>query len=73
MQPPPLSITMPTRNRPGLLERALRSVVRAVASMAEHIEVAVSDGGATRHVVARVLTDRPARYRYVWNRPALPG
>ena len=70
----PLSITMPTRNRPGLLERALRSVVRAVAPVAEHIEVAVSDGsddGATGEVVERVLTDWPAGYRYVWNRPAL--
>ena len=74
MQPPPLSITMPTRNRPGLLERALRSVVRAVAPVAEHIEVAVSDGsddGATGDVVERVLTGWPAGYRYVWNRPAL--
>ena len=74
MQPPPLSITMPTRNRPGLLERALRSVVQAVAPVAEHIEVAVSDGsddGATGDVVGRVLTGWPAGYRYVWNRPAL--
>jgi glycosyltransferase involved in cell wall biosynthesis len=74
MQPPPLSITMPTRNRPGLLERALRSVVGAVAPVAEHIEVAVSDGsddGATGDVVERVLTGWPAGYRYVWNRPAL--
>jgi glycosyltransferase involved in cell wall biosynthesis len=74
MQPPPLSIAMPTRNRPGLLERALRSVVRAVAPVAEDIEVAVSDGsddGATGDVVERVLTDWPTGYRYVWNRPAL--
>jgi glycosyltransferase involved in cell wall biosynthesis len=74
MQPPALSITMPTRNRPGLLERALRSVVRAVAPEAEHIEVAVSDGsddGATGDVVERVLTDWPTGYQYVWNRPAL--
>ena len=69
-----LSITMPTRNRPGLLERALRSVVRAVAPVAEHVEVAVSDGsddGATGDVVERVLTGWPAGYRYLWNRPAL--
>ena len=42
--------------------------------MAEHIEVAVSDGsddGATGDVVERVLTGWPAGYRYVWNRPAL--
>jgi glycosyltransferase involved in cell wall biosynthesis len=74
MQTPPLSITMPTRNRPGLLERALHSVVRAVAPVAEHIEVAVSDGSddaATGDVVRRVLTGWPAGYRYVWNRPAL--
>jgi glycosyltransferase involved in cell wall biosynthesis len=74
MQPPPLSIAMPTRNRPGLLERALCSVVRALAPVAEHIEVAVSDGsddGATGDVVERVLTGWPAGYRYVWNRPAL--
>jgi glycosyltransferase involved in cell wall biosynthesis len=72
--PPPLSITMPTRNRPGLLERALRSVARAVGPVAEHIEVAVSDGSddeATGHVVGRVLTGWPSGYRYVWNRPAL--
>ena len=74
MQPLPLSIAMPTRNRPGLLERALCSVVRALAPVAEHIEVAVSDGsddGATGDVVERVLTGWPAGYRYVWNRPAL--
>ena len=74
MQRPPLSITMPTRNRPGLLERALRSVVGAVAPVAEHIEVAVSDGsddGAAGAVVGQVLTGWPAGYRYVWNRPAL--
>ncbi len=65
---------MPTRNRPGLLERALRSVVRAVTPVAEHVEVAVSDGsddGATGDLVKRVLTGWPAGYRYVWNRPAL--
>jgi glycosyltransferase involved in cell wall biosynthesis len=70
----PLSITMPTRNRPGLLERALHSVVGAVAPVAEQIEVAVSDGsddGSTGDVVRRVLNGWPARYRYVWNRPAL--
>ena len=74
MHPAPLSITMPTRNRRGLLERALRSVVHAVAPVAEHIEVAVSDGsddGATGDVVGRVLTGWPTEYRYVWNRPAL--
>ena len=74
MQPPPLSIAMPTRNRPGLLERALRSVVRAVEPVAERVEVAVSDGsddGATAEVVHRSLTRWPAGYQYVWNQPAL--
>jgi len=74
MQPPPLSITIPTRNRPGLLERALRSVVHAVAPVAEHIEVAVSDGSdddATGDAVERVLTGWPSEYRYVRNRPPL--
>jgi glycosyltransferase involved in cell wall biosynthesis len=72
--PPLLSITMPTRNRAGLLERALGSVVEAAAPVAEHVEVAVSDGSddsSTGDVVGRVLTDWPAGYRYVWNRPAL--
>jgi glycosyltransferase involved in cell wall biosynthesis len=74
MAQPTLSITMPTRNRPELLERALRSVVRAVAPVAEHIEVAVSDGSdheATGTVVQRVLTGWPGGHPYVWNRPAL--
>jgi hypothetical protein len=42
-----LSSTMPTRNRPELLERALRSVARAVGPVAEHIEVAVPMGRTT--------------------------
>ena len=71
---PLLSIAMPTRNRPALLERALRSVVGAVGPVAEHIEVAVSDGsddGATGDVVGRILTGWPAGHRYVRNRPPL--
>jgi glycosyltransferase involved in cell wall biosynthesis len=74
MQPPLLSITMPTRNRPVLLERALRSVLRAVAPVAEHVEIAVSDGsddGASAEVVRRILTGWRGAHRYVWNRPAL--
>jgi glycosyltransferase involved in cell wall biosynthesis len=73
--PPTLSIAMPTRNRPALLERALGSVVQAVGPVADQIEVAVSDGsddGETGDVVRRVLDGRPASYRYTWNRPALP-
>jgi glycosyltransferase involved in cell wall biosynthesis len=74
MPQPLLSITMPTRNRPELLERALRSVVGAVAPVGEQVEVAVSDGSdddATGTVVQRVLTHWPGGYRYVRNRPAL--
>jgi glycosyltransferase involved in cell wall biosynthesis len=73
-----LSIAMPTRNRPDLLERALGSLIDATASVAQHVEVAVSDGSddeASGRVVHRLLADWPGGYRYVWNRPALslPG
>jgi glycosyltransferase involved in cell wall biosynthesis len=74
MAQPVLSITMPTRNRPELLERALRSVVRAVAPVRGQVEVAVSDGSdddASGRVVHRLLAGWPGGYRYVWNRPAL--
>src|SRR4029450_9995881 len=66
---------MPTRNRAGLLERALRSVVSATAPVAEPIEVAVSDGSddeSTGAVVRRLLADWPGGHPYVWNRPHLP-
>jgi glycosyltransferase involved in cell wall biosynthesis len=75
MEPALLSITMPTRNRPGLLERALRSVVRAVEPVAGQVEVAVSDGSdddATGAVVRRILAGWPGGCRYVRNRPPLP-
>ncbi|MGH8900148.1 MAG: glycosyltransferase family 2 protein [Egibacteraceae bacterium] len=71
---PLLSITMPTRNRPELFERALGSILRATASVAEHVEVTVSDGSAddaTGRVVQRLLTDWPGGHRYMWNRPSL--
>jgi glycosyltransferase involved in cell wall biosynthesis len=71
---PLLSITMPTRNRPGLLERALGSVLRAMAPVAEHVEVTVSDGSAddaTGEVVRRLLTGWPGGHRYVRNQPPL--
>lgn len=75
MPAPLLSVTMPTRNRPELLERALRSVLEAVGPVAEDVEVAVSDGSddeATGAVVRRVLAGWPGPHRYVWNRPHLP-
>ena len=74
-QQPLLSVTMPTRNRPELFERALRSVVAAVTPVAREVEVAVSDGSdddASGAVVHRLLAGWPGRHRYVWNRPPLP-
>lgn len=71
---PLLSIAMPTRDRPKLLQRALDSVVRATTPMAEHIEVTVSDGSAddaTEQVIQRFTANWPGRHRYVRNRPAL--
>jgi glycosyltransferase involved in cell wall biosynthesis len=78
VSPPLLSIAMPTRNRPELLERAIGSVLEAAGPVARHVEVAVSDGStdeASGEVVHRLLADWPGGYRYVWNRPALdlPG
>jgi len=69
-----LSITMPTRNRAALFERALGSVIKATASVAEHIEITVSDGSdddATRKVAEGLLATWPGPHQYVWNRPAL--
>lgn len=74
MARPLLSITMPTRNRPELLERALGSVLEAMASVVEYVEVTVSDGSdddASGQVVRRLMTGWPGGHRYVWNRPAL--
>jgi glycosyltransferase involved in cell wall biosynthesis len=71
---PLLSITMPTRNRPELFERALSSVIQATASVAGDVEVTVSDGSdddTTGRVVRRLLTDWPGGHRYIWNRPSL--
>jgi glycosyltransferase involved in cell wall biosynthesis len=71
---PLLSITMPTRNRTELFERALRSVIQATASVAERVEITVSDGSdddSTGRVVERLLAAWPGRHRYVWNRPGL--
>ena len=70
----PLKRFRPTRNSPELLERALRSLVTAMAPVAEHVEVTVSDGSEANtsgRVVDRLLKDWPGGHRYVWNRPAL--
>ncbi len=71
---PLLSVAVPTRNRPELLERALGTVMRALAPVAEHVEVTVSDGSdddASRQVVERFAADWPGGHEYVRNRPAL--
>ena len=71
---PVLSITMPTRNRTALFERALGSVIQATASVAERVEITVSDGSdddRTGKVAERLLATWPGRHRYVWNRPGL--
>jgi len=72
---PLLSVTMPTRNRPELFERALRSVVAAAAPVAELVEVTVSDGSdddTTGAVVRRLLAGWPGGHQYLWHRPPLP-
>ena len=71
---PLLSVTMPTLDRPGLFERALTSVMRATESIADQVEITVSDGSkddTTGRVVSRRLADWPGGHRYVWNRPRL--
>jgi GT2 family glycosyltransferase len=69
-----LSIAVPTRNRPELLERSLASVLEATAPVAGQVEITVSDGSAddaSGRVVERLLADWPGGHRYVWNQPAL--
>jgi glycosyltransferase involved in cell wall biosynthesis len=72
---PLLSITMPTKDRPELLARALASVALAVGrTEADRVELTVSDGSsddASARVVERFLADWPGRHRYVRNRPPL--
>ena len=66
---------MPTRNRALLFERALGSVIGAAATVADDVEVTVSDGSdddATGQVVERLLADCPGGCQYVHNRPMLP-
>jgi glycosyltransferase involved in cell wall biosynthesis len=75
MGAPLLTIAMPTRNRARLFERALGSMIGAAATVADDVEVTVSDGSdddATGQVVERLLADWPGGHRYVHNKPALP-
>jgi glycosyltransferase involved in cell wall biosynthesis len=74
MARPLLSIAIPTRDRPGLLQRALDSVVRATGPVAAQVEVTVSDGSAddaAGQAVQRFVADWPGGHRYVRNRPPL--
>ena len=71
---PLLSVAIPTRDRPVMLERAIRSVLVAFRGLADAVEFAVSDGSATEessHVVSRLLSPWPGGYRYVRNEPPL--
>jgi glycosyltransferase involved in cell wall biosynthesis len=71
---PLLSITMPTKDRPELLSRALASVARAVGPVAKHVELTVSDGSAdetSARVVDEFLAGWAGGHRYVRNCPPL--
>jgi glycosyltransferase involved in cell wall biosynthesis len=73
--PPLLSITMPTKDRPQLLSRALASVAKAVGPEGDRIELTVSDGSAdeaSAQEVDRFLAGWAGAHRYVHNRPPLP-
>jgi hypothetical protein len=55
---------------PGTLPACHRSVIRVTVSVAEHIEITVSDGsddGATGKVAERLLATWPGRRWYIWN------
>jgi glycosyltransferase involved in cell wall biosynthesis len=70
-----LSIAVPTRNRPQLLERAMRSVLAAADGVEDRVEVAISDGSSdleSAAVVHTLLAGWPGGLRYVRNDPPLP-
>ena len=72
---PLLSITMPTKDRPHLLSRALASVGRAVGPEADRVELTVSDGSgddASAQAVKLFLARWAGRHRYIHNHPPLP-
>jgi glycosyltransferase involved in cell wall biosynthesis len=68
---PILSVTVPTRGRPDLLERALASVVRQSDAPTERIELLVSDNSPdVNEVVANAELERwPGPRCYLPNRP----
>ena len=74
MTRPLVSIAIYTRNHPDLLYRVLGSVIAAAAPVADHVEVAVSDGSdddRTGCVAKKLLDGWPGGYRYVRNSPPL--
>jgi glycosyltransferase involved in cell wall biosynthesis len=71
---PLLSITIPTKDRPQLLSRALASVARAAGPVADRVELTVSDGSAdeaSAQAVDRFLAGWVGGHRYVRNHPPL--
>lgn len=74
MTRPLVSIAIYTRNHPDLLRRALGSIIGAASPVAQHIEVAVSDGSdddASGQVTHQLLAGWPGGYQYVRNSPPL--
>jgi glycosyltransferase involved in cell wall biosynthesis len=71
---PLLSITIPTKDRPQLLSRALVSVAGAMGPVADRVELTVSDGSAdeaSARAVDRFLAAWVGGHCYVRNRPPL--
>lgn len=74
MTRPLVSIAIYTRNHPDFVHRVLGSIISAAAPVAEHVEVAVSDGSdddATGRVTHKLLDGWPGGYQYVRNVPPL--
>jgi glycosyltransferase involved in cell wall biosynthesis len=71
---PLVSVAIYTRNRPGLLQRVLGSILGAAGPVADQVEVAVSDGSdddTAGEVVHKLMSGWPGGYQYVRNVPPL--
>jgi GT2 family glycosyltransferase len=68
---PALSICVPTYNRPLLVERTIRSIVEAASSVADQVEIIVSDNSpdVSESTCREALGAWPGRSLYVANRP----
>jgi GT2 family glycosyltransferase len=66
-----LSVCVPTYQRPGLVQRAIASIVAAARDAADHVEIVVSDNSPDVSEVAcrSALEAWPGRKLYVPNRP----